>query len=576
MSNSQKFENLLNLSLDSTEAEREKSVNLETGYSSRDDLWELIIKYSGDFSLIAEIAVSYSLLLNEFAIIVIPEDHLSLLASLPNVEYVEKPKALFFALESARRAACVTPLQLERNGLFGNGVLIAMIDSGIDIFNYDFRNPDGSTRLLYLWDQSVEGNPPDRYFLGTEYDSAQINAYLNTPPAERRSPIPGEDISGHGTSVMGIAAGNGAGSMGRYTGVAPEASLLAVKLAPQNNEAFPRTTQLMQGVDYAVRKGLELRLPVVVNLSFGNNYGPHDNSFLLEQFLDDISNYWKSVIVVGSGNEGDARSHTSLQITEGESETVRLSVGNFEPSLSVQLWKNYIDKIDVTIISPSGRRYVVPMQIPDAHRTVMDNTLLLIYVGEPSPFSSSQELYIEFLPEETYIAPGEWRFEITGTRIIIGEINMWLPGKSIIGASTAFSEPNADLTLTVPSTAQKVITVGAYDSRTNSYAPFSGRGSEALGKPDLVAPGVDIIAPAVNNSYAAVSGTSIATPFVSGAAALLMEWGIVRGNDPYLYGEKVKAYLKSGARQLLPESYPNPRLGFGALCVQNSFPYSNA
>lgn len=571
MSNSQKFENQLNLSLDSSAQEREKSMELETGYDPQSGLWELIIKYSGDFSPIGEIVSFYSLLLNEFAVVLIQENQLDNLAALPNVEYVEKPKSIFFALDEGRRASCVTGLRLPDYGLFGNGVIIATIDSGLDIFNNDFRNPDGTTRLLSLWDQSISGNPPEGYFLGTEYSEEEINEYLSSPVP--LPPIPGEDISGHGTAVMGVAAGNGTNSMGRYSGVAPQSRLLAVKLAPQTPDGFPRTTQLIQGVDYAIRKGREYQMPVVVNLSFGNNYGPHNNSFLLEQFLNDISNYWKNVIVIGSGNEGDARTHAMINLRQGEIRTVRMAVGENEPALNVQLWKNYADTISITIVSPSGQIYIVPLNQPDTHRTTLDDTRLLLYVGEPSPFTSQQELYIEFIPEGDYIAEGEWRFTITGVEIIYGEINLWLPGRDVIGLNTGFSEPETELTLTVPSTAQKVITVGAYDSRSNRYAPFSGRGNSFLLKPDLVAPGVGITAPAPNNSYGTFEGTSIATPFVAGGSALLMEWGIVRGNDPYLYGEKIKAYLIKGARRLPFEAeYPNPRLGWGALCVADSLP----
>lgn len=571
MSNSQKFENILNLSLDATNTEREKSVELETGYDASTGLWELIIKYSGDFSPIAEVVSFYSILLNEFAIVQIPEEQLETLSSLPNVEYVEKPKSLYFALDEGKRAACITPLRLPEYGLFGNGVIVAVIDSGLDIYNNDFRNPDGSTRLLNLWDQSISGAPPRGYFLGTEYNEAQINELLNmsVPPF----PIPGEDRSGHGTAVMGVAAGNGINSEGRYSGVAPLSRLIAVKMAPATESGFPRTTQLMQGVDYCIRKALEYQMPVVVNLSFGNNYGPHDDSFLLELFLNDISNYWKNVIVVGSGNEGDSRTHTSLNLNQGQIATVRMTVGNNEPSLNVQLWQNYADTISITIVSPSGAIYIVPLNQPDTHRTTLDNTRLLIYVGEPSPFTASQELFIEFIPEADYIAPGEWRFTITGINIVSGEINLWLPVQEAIGLSTGFLGPTANLTLTTPSAARKLITVGAYDSRTNRYASFSGRGNSFVIKPDLVAPGVNITAPAPGNSYGVFSGTSIATPFVSGAAALLMEWGIVKGNDPYLYGEKVKAYMIKGARRLPFENiYPNPRLGWGALCAADSIP----
>lgn len=569
--NSQKFENLLNLSLDATESEREKSMELETGFDPSTGLWELIIKYSGDFTPIAEVVSFYSLLLNEFAIVLVLEERLEALSALPNVEYVEKPKSLFFALDEGRRAACVTPLRLPEYNLFGEGVIVAVIDSGLDIYNNDFRNPDGSTRLLNLWDQSISGAPPEGYFLGSEYDEASLNELLSAPVPP--FPLPGEDRSGHGTAVMGVAAGNGANSSGRYSGVAPLSRLIAVKMAPTFEGGFPRTTQLMQGVDYCIRKALEYQMPVVVNLSFGNNYGPHDGSFLLEQFLNDISNYWKNVIVVGSGNEGDSRTHTSLLLQQGQVRTVRMSVGENEPGLNVQVWKNYADVISMTIVSPSGAIYVVPLNQPDTHRTTLDNTRLLLYVGEPSPFTAKQELFIEFIPLDDYIASGEWRFTITGINIVAGEIDLWLPGQEVIGLSTGFLEPEANLTLTVPSTADKVITVGAYDSRTNRYATFSGRGNSVVIKPDLVAPGVGITAPAPGNSYGNFDGTSIAAPFVSGGAALLMEWGIVNGNDLYLYGEKVKAYMIKGARRLPFESmYPNPRLGWGALCVADSIP----
>lgn len=567
--NSQKFENLLNLSLDATESEREKSLGLETGFDPATGLWELIIKYSGDFTPIAEVVSFYSLLLNGFAIVLVPESKLSLLSALPNVEYVEKPKDLFFALDEGRRASCVTQLRLPEYNLFGEGIIVAIIDSGLDIFNNDFRNTDGTTRLLNLWDQSISGNPPEGYFLGSEYDEASINEILRNPTL----PIPGEDFSGHGTAVTGVAAGNGANSDGRYSGVAPKSRIIAVKMAPALEGGFPRTTQLMQGVDYCIRKALSYGMPVAVNLSFGNNYGPHDGSFLLEQFLDDISNYWKNVIVAGAGNEGDSRTHTSLNLGQKEVRTIRLAVGENEPGINLQIWKNYADNISITIVSPSGEIFIIPLNQPNTHRTTLERTEILLYVGEPSPFSTSQEIFIEFIPVNNYISSGEWRLVFTGIDIVSGDINLWLPGQEVIGLSTGFSEPNPDLTLTVPSTASKVLTVGAYDSRTNRYAGFSGRGNASLIKPDIVAPGVDINAPAPGNTYLSFDGTSIAAPFATGGAALLMEWGIVRGNDPYLYGEKIKAYMIKGARRLPFENvYPNPRLGWGALCIADSIP----
>ena len=188
----------------------------------------------------------------------------------------------------------------------------------------------------------------------------------------------------------------------------------------------------------------------------------------------------------------------------------------------------------------------------------------------------TQEIYFDFIPVETYLTSGIWKIYLQGKRIREGTYNLWLPGGNVLNPMTGFYQPVASETLTIPSTAAKVITVGAYDSRLNAYADFSGRGGERLSypKPDLVAPGVNITAPVPGGRYANVTGTSFATPFVTGSAALMMEWGIVRKNDPFLWGEKVKAYLRRGA-QPLPgfEKYPNEGVGWGRLCASQSIPH---
>lgn len=192
---------------------------------------------------------------------------------------------------------------------------------------------------------------------------------------------------------------------------------------------------------------------------------------------------------------------------------------------------------------------------------------------------------MEFLPtERPYINSGIWTFLIQPMRIVTGSYYFYLPSGTVRNAATGFFRSTPEVTLTIPSTAAKIITVGAYNSTYNAYADFSGRGyadpdrtlgvvTAGLAKPDLVAPGVGILAPDIYGGYFPVTGTSFATPIVSGSAALLMEWGIVRGNDPFLYGEKVKAYLRRGAQPLRGEvSYPNARVGWGKLCLSESLP----
>ncbi len=578
---SQKIENLLNLALDATAQEREKSLELEVGYQPLEREWDLIIKYSGDLEAVRGIAFSVTELLNEYAILTMPESKMEQLTRIPQVEYIEKPKRLFFEAANGKRASCIPQVQTNPLNLSGRGVLVAVIDSGIDYANPDFRNEDGTTRIRALWDQSISGNPPEGYSLGTEYTREQINTALLEPERARQEQIvPSRDVSGHGTSVAAIAAGNGRGSVGRiYAGVAPESELLIVKLGHPRREGFPRTTELMQGVDYVLRKALEYRMPVAINISFGNTYGSHEGTSLLERYLDDMSNYWKSVICVGSGNEGTSAGHTSGILREREEQRVELGVQQREPALNVQIWKSYVDEVEISLINPSGIRVGPVSERLGTQRFQIGGTEILLYYGKPSPYQTNQEIYFDFIPTGSYIDSGVWQFVFIPRKIVTGVYQMWLPSQGVLNQGTAFLNPVSSTTLTIPSTAARVVTVGAYDARTFSYADFSGRGAVEknaemwIQKPDLAAPGVRVTTAKAGGGYAEYTGTSFAVPFVTGSAALLMEWGIVKGNDPYLYGEKVKAYFRRGARHLPGyERWPNNQLGYGVLCTAQSIP----
>ena len=304
-------------------------------------------------------------------------------------------------------------------------------------------------------------------------------------------------------------------------------------------------------------------------------------------------------ICVGTGNNGNEPLHTNGRLQQEETQEIELGVSPYEAFLNVQLWKNYADVIDIYVEAPSGERIGPLSEKLGPQRYPIGGVQLLIYYGKPGPFQLTQEIYFDFIPRGDYVDSGVWKFIFVGKSIKEGEYEMWLPGGGVLNPDTGFFLPRADGTLTIPSTARRVISVGAYNSRNDSLADFSGRGgvgviTENTGnvparnsavyvrqngagvwgmKPDLVAPGVDIVTTAVGGGYETVTGTSFATPFVSGAAALLMEWGIIQGNDPYLYGEKVKAYLQRGARALPGyELVPNPETGWGALCVRDSLP----
>ena len=481
---------------------------------------------------------------------------------------------------------------------------MAVLDSGIDYFHGDFRKEDGTTRIVLLWDQ----------VLNRVFTSEEINKALATGSRARaRELVPSTDYSGHGTAVAGIAAGNGRESGGTYRGIAYESQLLVVRLGNARPDGFPRTTELMRAVNFAVVQAVERQMPLVVNISFGNTYGSHDGTSLLETYLDDIGNYGRTTVVVGSGNEGAAAGHVSGRLESGTRgtgdrqsgrtaagnggtrqsggtvsegtgartgiglQTVELSVGAYETGFSVQLWKYYTDQFQIRLRTPSGQILGPLSELLGPARYPYRETRILVYYGKPKPYRAAQEIYFDFIPGEgTYVESGIWSFELTPGRIVDGRYDLWLPSAAILNPSTRFLNADPDTTLTIPSSAAKVLTVGAYNSLTGAYADFSGRGFTRTGhlvKPDICAPGVNLTAPKNGGGYQAVTGTSFATPVAAGSVALMMQWGIVNGNDPFLYGEKVKAYLHRGAQELTGGvEWPNRQMGYGALCVRDSLP----
>ena len=346
----------------------------------------------------------------------------------------------------------------------------------------------------------------------------------------------------------------------------------------------------MRGVNYAVNLGIERNMPVAVNISFGNTYGDHQGNSLLERFIDNASEVGRSAVIIGSGNEGASRGHTAGVARTNS--VVELAVDAYETGLTVQLWKYYQDVFNLVITSPGGERMTIELSaIRDAQavRRTLEQTQLLCYLGKPQPYNVQQEIFIDMIPTATYINGGVWSLTLQPVSIVTGEYRFYLTGYAARNAGTGFFLPTPEMTITIPSTSRRAVTVGAYDIARRSYADFSGRGyvyryhdgradtgggNEIVAevKPDIAAPGVNITVPVPNGGYEQVSGTSFATPFVTGAAALLMEWGIVRGNDRFLYGERLKAFLTRGAQRTTGglDVWPNTQLGWGTLCLRDS------
>lgn len=514
--------------------------------------------------------------------------------------------------------------------LTGRGTAIAILDSGVDYRHPDFCTADGATRILTYWDQTLDYDGMNRYGVGRIFSREELDRLLtaaagsgapgsgvpgdltvsvssagtavpdmeaddgapgggapggqtvSAPATEAPLPEPSADFSGHGTHIAGICAGNGRASGGRNRGAAPESSLLVVKLKNDADSVFTDYANLMMAVDYVVRFASDAALPLSINISYGSNDGPHDGSGLMERYLNNCIFYGKNVVVTATGNEGISRRHSHVQVSEDTQSAVPFSVAPGENSLYLQLFKHYGDTFTYRLSPPDGSGEILIPGRAGIYRFSLGNNLIRLIISDPTPYQSLQELFLVLLPAASglSLSSGVWQFHIQAESVVSGSVNLWLPSREATNAATGFLSPSVDGTLTIPSTAANVISVSGYDSTTDTFASFSGRGflrGPVSDKPDLTAPAVNILSTAPGGGYSIKSGTSMAAPFVSGAASLLMEYGIVQGRDLFLYGEKIKALLQKGARPLPAFSeYPNPSVGWGALCLKDSLPESTA
>ena len=628
----------LSLSLDNTE--RMESSLLRSGFSPDTDMWKLILFYNGSLEEIKEV-ISFTVipLLGNFAILFIKEKDIPAFLTFPQILYVELSRPIYENALTGINASClpdyniVTGRNVNATTLTGKGTAIAVLDSGVDYKHPDFRNADGSTRILAYWDQSLpfaSFNNENNYNLGVIFSEEDLNRLLipkassvssesSTFPAIEATtrlpshskgtsgyginPLspsegisdynsnllsPSEDISGHGTHIAGICAGNGRVSNGNNQGVAPESSLIVVKLKNETSSVYTDYANLMMAVDFAVRFANLRSFPLSVNISYGSNDGSHTGSSLLELFMEQVSLYGKNVICVATGNEGLTRRHASLQIHNSNrsiisnkntyNESIAFTIAPGERNLYLEIWQSFADDFSYELFAPSSLQSFVFPAASGIYTYMIADTTIYLTINNPTPYQPFRQYFLSFSSNATFITSGTWTLRITPTltgKIVDGRLQFWLPSKEATNSATGFLSPSSDMTFTIPSTVSSVISVSGYDSSLNVFASFSGQGfSNAMNtKPDLCAPAVNILSTAPNGGYTIRTGTSMAAPFVTGAAALLMQYGIVNGNDPFLYGEKVKAYLWKGANPLPAFSeYPNKQVGWGQLCIAESIP----
>lgn len=463
--------------------------------------------------------------------------------------------------------------------LNGQGVLFGIVDTGIDYTLDVFKYEDGTSKIKYIYDQSGTGNPPAKYYLGTEYNNEQINEALNSE--NPYDIVSQRDESGHGTFLASVAVGR---EKDGFLSAAPDAELIVVKLKkarpfylemfsvpPEQENAFG-SAAVMVGVEYILSKALELGRPVVICLGIGSNLGSHDGYSLFEEYLSGVANLRGVCLCTAVGNESQAKHHVQGRLlSRTDTRNIDLRVGSSGVSTGVYIWNNVPDRISVSLRSPTGELISrIPARTgPSTQvRLVLENSRVVVTYYFPVEGSGDQLTAVRLLNA----TPGIWTITVHGDIVLDGTYHAWLPLTGFVSPSVEFLEPSPYGTSVVPSTMIGAISCGAYNTSNNSLYTRSSWGPTRIDsiRPDLVAPGVEV-GGYYPSGYGTMDGTSAATAIVAGACVLMMQWGIVKGNDVSLSTYQIRAYLIRGCVRSENMIYPNNQWGYGRLDLLNTF-----
>ncbi len=510
--------------------------------------------------------------------------------------YSAVPKLYSLLDVTSMDAAGITPAgELPVLNNQGAGVIVGFVDTGINYTDSLFRNVDGSTRIIGIWDQTnnsdnsnnIENETAKPFsafsaLYGTQYTAEEINLALNSDnPA---SIVPTRDENGHGTFLASIAAGNRDERAG-FSGAAPQASIAMVKLKPakqylrdfyliQDGADAYQENDIMMGVSYLYFLARKYSMPLVVCIPLGTNMGSHMGMSRLGQYLNQVSLSNGSAVITAAGNETGARHHfRAVMDADTDEVTAELRVGEREAGFSMELWAENMGAYTVGFISPTGevaREISVPLRGENTVSFLLEQTQITVYTQIADVSAGSQFIFMRF---ENPMS-GIWRILIRNSLDIRETFHIWLPVRGFISDETYFLRPDPDTIITDPGNARYPITVTAYDHTKNSIYIHASRGYSLSGriKPDLAAPGVNILGASVSGRrLTRMSGTSVSAAHLAGAAAILLNWGVLNANYPYLNTPVLKSIFVRGAQRNPALTYPNREFGYGTLNLYEAF-----
>lgn len=546
------------------------------------EYFDLIIEYRTNPQIIEIFENATLHIMNDiFAVLHVPVD--DFLEMLSRIRYAEIPVLFGLADEASLDASRVLDLRSTAAfNLRGEGVVIGIVDTGIDYTNPVFRKPSGDTKIISIWDQTIHTGPsPEDANFGTIYTSEQINqALVSEDPL---TIVPSVDENGHGTMLAGIAAGNDVESEGFY-GVAPDSDLIIVKLrqAKQGVRDFlmvPDTTvcfqenHIMWAMQYCNDVARRLNRPLVICLGIGSSQGGHTGRIPISVMANIIADRPNTGLVISVGNEGNLGRHYYGEIDPSiGSNTMELNVGEGDRGFFIELWGNPPGIYSIDILSPAGEyipRIPPGLRVSRVISFIFENTIIHINYQLIESQTGDQLIFIRF----ENASPGIWRFNVYGHGDMSTGFHMWLPMGDFITRGTYFIQPNIFTTVLAPSPSTIPIAVTSYNQANNNLYVNSSRGytRDDIIKPEIAAPGVNYLAPTLSHTFEPFSGTSVSAAHTAGVVALMLEWGTIRGNEPNMDTIAIKNYLIRGARRRQNIVYPNRDWGYGILDIFRVF-----